>query len=141
MASFLLKEILERVLTDDGDWRTTLLRQWPDIVGNLHSRMALDRIDGSTLIVTVHDSHWMHQLFMMSRFLVQTINRNLGGNYVTHIRFYTKPLAARPVTVPPLRYQPRSIELASHHIKALALVPDEELREAMRTFLERCLQS
>ena len=82
-----IKAILNSFLNTHGDWRMELVRNWRTIVGDLSSKMSLEKVINRTIIIGVYDSHWMHEFYMLSDVILQKINEKLGGNFVKNIRF------------------------------------------------------
>jgi predicted nucleic acid-binding Zn ribbon protein len=84
--------VLARLLRELGledtarGWRA--VSEWPEMVGPRvasHSR-AVGFRDG-TLQVEVEGSAWMHELGVLKRELLRTINRRLGSELVRDVRF------------------------------------------------------
>ena len=69
------------------EWKLTIMEQWPTIVGALHDKMRLQRIQDSTVVIGVYDSRWMHELYYMQQLLLEKINQTLTSPRVTAIRF------------------------------------------------------
>lgn len=137
-----IKNIIQGLLEDSGDWRFYLLKNWEKIIGNLHAHVRLERIDKTTLILGVYQSSWMQELFLLSRILITTINQKLSHPYVTHLRFVTvAPLPVRLIKrQKQVIYKPGRTVLTKQEEKALACIADIELQKALRGFLARCTQ-
>jgi hypothetical protein len=138
----LIKELIEHFLTHNtSDWQLRLMRQWPDMVGNLHTKMSLEKIEGSVLKIGVYDSHWIPELFMLTPTMVRAINHKLGGTYIASMRFSLKEKkqksAQRPVT-PSIVY--RKVVLTTQQQQMLTTIKDDDLRSALKEYLIRCLQ-
>ncbi len=163
-----IKDILSSLLTTNNDWRLFLLQNWPTIVGNLHEKMRLEKIHDTTLIIGVYDSHWMHELFALSRVILRTINSKLDAPHVQKLHFRLAqqknlteniPSAkskksnslAYPSTRPSLilsgvegssygknRYAKKNLTSAERH--ALTKIHDTELQEHLKNFLARCIR-
>jgi hypothetical protein len=82
-----LKFAVEKFFDNYTDWRFTLLKNWQTVIGPLHIHMRLERIENDTLIIGVYDVHWMHELYMLTRTIIRTVNQGLGGSHVRHLRF------------------------------------------------------
>lgn len=123
------------------DWRLSLMKAWPDLVGPLATRMSINQIEDTALVIQVYDPHWLHELSMMKHQLLQVINRHLGSNKMQTIRFRLAPATkrtARPIVRKARLIKPDSLPAAcinhsESHLK------DDELRAAALDFLARCL--
>lgn len=83
-----ITRLLETFITQPADWRSHLVRNWQTIVGALHTRMCLEKIgEDGTLLLGVHDSRWMQELFYLTPTIMQTINTYFNHTYITRIRF------------------------------------------------------
>ncbi|MGC2310996.1 MAG: DUF721 domain-containing protein [Candidatus Babeliaceae bacterium] len=82
----LLKNIIP-TLFPQHDWRWRLLTHWQEVVGPLHTHMRLEKIDNDIVFIGVYDSHWMQELFMLSRDLLHTMNAKLDKPHINHLRF------------------------------------------------------
>lgn len=142
--ALLLKNLLESVLYHKHtDWQLYLIQNWADIVGTLHTRMYLEKIQNDTLFVGVYDPHWMHELFLLSSTLVRTINARLGADYIVRVRF--KLARQKQVRDIQKQVQEKQNDIVVAHVLSdkqkyvLAQVKDVELKEALQQFLFSCL--
>jgi predicted nucleic acid-binding Zn ribbon protein len=80
-----LFEQLGLARTAEG-WRA--VAEWPTVAGPRIARhtRALSFRDG-TLAVEVEGSAWMHELGFLGRELVRNLNRHLGADVVSDVRF------------------------------------------------------
>ena len=136
----LLKNFLDPYLVAQDDWRFFLLTNWSSIVGNLHTKMRLEKIQDDMLVIGVYNMHWMHELFMLSRSIIKTINAKLDQPYVTKVRFVIaeprekqKAKKIMKTSIPE-----RSYTLSQRERKVLDGIKDTELQEALKNFLVRC---
>lgn len=143
MSSFvLLKEVLEKNILKET-WKITLVSEWQTIVGPLATRMKLEKIEGSTLVVGVYNASWLHELSLLSTALLNMINDHFDKPYIHKIIFKTasrkKPLAVAATTnaVPPVKSL-KPIELSYAQKTVLARIEDLELRRLLRDFLSVC---
>jgi hypothetical protein len=83
----LVKQIVPRILRPKAEWHTVLLESWDAIVGSLKTRVRLEKIFEDTLIIGVHESHWMQELHLLSNVLIDSINQYLGERRVKQLRF------------------------------------------------------
>jgi hypothetical protein len=137
-----LKSLLNSVMSTEDDWRLRLVRQWPLIVGDLHGKMRLEKVAHDTVIIGVYDSHWMQELFMLSRVIIKTINEKLGANYVAKLRFIlasAKEIRKKKQSDAPINQKKRSAATMSPaQRKALSSVKDDQLQTILQQFFERC---
>ncbi len=136
-----IKPILESLLSVESDWRRFLLHNWNIIVGNLAVRMRLEQVHEDTLILGVYDSHWMHELFLLSNTIIRSVNKSLGHQRIVKVRF--RLIERRPSPKPirgetPVAQNIRSSLLTYEQQRALMCVKDRELQESLKSLLNRC---
>ncbi len=134
-----LKDLLAIVLQSSDSWQEKLLRDWPHYVGDLHSRMRLERIIQDTVYVGVYDVRWLHELHCLSFMIVDGINKKLGGAFIQKIIFRS----ARPKkTITRTHYCAATAEyvatLSEKEMKTLAEIKDRELQEALMHYRLKC---
>jgi len=124
-------------------WQMYLIQNWRTIVGNLHTRICLEKIQEDTIVVGVYDSHWMQELFLLNSMLLTMMNAHFDKPYIKQIRLKLakqnpenlkkkKKLTAAPAQ-PPL-----VINVTEEHRIALAQVKDSELQKILQDFLGYC---
>jgi hypothetical protein len=137
----LLKHVLPIVLDSSTDWRLYLLQNWQSIVGSLKTRIRLEKISDDTLIIGVYESHWMQELFLLSRVLISSINKHLGQQKITRLRFklveekHTRLIVCKTQD---MRYEVLVPHLTCEQKHALMHIKDEQLRNELTRFLARC---
>lgn len=134
-----LKSLLTSFLTSDNDWRKMLLQQWPDIIGQLHDKIRLEKIYDDHIVIGVYDHHWMHELYHMSRLILHTINQRLDRPRVKRIRFVLVSLKTKKVSQEnkqETHVATRSTKLTIHQQKALNVIADPELRRVLVMFVK-----
>jgi hypothetical protein len=138
--AFSLDALVQGLLGTDDDWRKRLVKEWPALVGDLHTRMRFEKISHDVLVIGVYDLHWMHELYMMSPMIVQAINEKLGGNFVAKIRFAvvnkTERTRKKRGSSDALHVQERP--LAEPQQKVLANVKDEHVQKLLSKLWQRC---
>lgn len=87
-----LKNVLQRALRDRGIGDELLgwdaVQQWPRIVGpRIAGRSRAVAYRQGVLTVEVDGSAWMHELGVLKRQLLRTLNRELGPNAVRELRY------------------------------------------------------
>jgi len=137
-----LKNLLPCVLKQE-EWKLQLLAQWPQIVGSLHTKICVKKIDKTTLIVGVYEASWLHELYYLSSVLLKTINTHLPSSELTAIKFVHAPVKKAPMMMP--TQQPHTIKLERKLIAltekeryALEKIKDEALKQVLHGFLSRC---
>jgi hypothetical protein len=138
-----LDALISKVLNISQDWRLQLLQNWASIVGSLKEHICLEHIYGNTVVIGVYESHWMHELTGLSRVLSQAINKSLGSEYVTQVKFklcsrraYHRP--ARPPLLCLEAQERAPLILTAEHTRMLESIADQALRRALLRFFTRC---
>lgn len=144
-----LRDLLGVVVPRPADWRIALIAGWQKAVGDLHTQMRLEKIEGSCLVVAVYDSHWMHELFMLTPVIIKTINEFLGSEEVAQMRFVLargrgrfsqyERYGTKSGPVPAQKMQRKRCVLGSRHEIALRSVKDNELQEVLKAFFDHCV--
>lgn len=142
--------LLHSFIAEKSCWRAHLLRDWNSIVGALHTRMCLEKIhEDGTLIIGVHDSRWMHELFYLSQEIIQTINAQLGQPHVMRIRLILsntkhspshrarKRRAATPAPPPTPAPAAHTRPLTPREQQALQRIEDPQLQEILSQIMQR----
>ena len=113
------------------------------IMGNLASRVSVEKVHDTSLVLGVNDTSWLQELYLLTPVIIKTINAHLEKPYITSLRFQQgksvkkiKPPAPKPAPV--LMKQP--VALTSQEKNALLSIKDVELKHAAQSFLHRCLQ-
>lgn len=135
-----LKNLLQTYLDHETDWKLSLIKNWPEIIGSLGSKISLEKVHEDTIVLAVYDSCWMQELYLLSPVLIASINKKLDQPRIKQVRFKQagkkkEKQAAAPIK--PIKPQ-REITLSSREITALNDVKDPSLREALKAFRIRC---
>lgn len=135
-----LDSLVASLLHADDDWRKRLAKEWPTLVGDLHTRMRFEKMSHDVLVIGVYDMHWMHELYMMAPMIVHALNEKLGGNFITKIRFVvvnkTERVHKRHTSTDALCASEKP--LAEPQKQALANVKDEHTQKALSKLWQRC---
>jgi hypothetical protein len=123
-------------------WQIYLIQNWRTIVGNLHTRICLEKIQGDTLVIGVYDVHWMQELFLLNSMLLEMINAHFDAPYIKQVRLRLAkkgPEQAKQVkkTIACAEQLPPAL-LTQQHREALAQVKDQELQTVLQDFLRHC---
>lgn len=136
-----VKDIIAGLLHQQNDWQVYLLQNWHTIVGNLHTRIRLEKIEHQLLIVGVYDSHWMHEMHMLAQPLIAQINSALEKPYIHKVRF--KLIQPENRTPKITKMQPivsKQYSLSLREQTVIARFKDNEMQNALKNFLIRCKQ-
>lgn len=136
-----LKSLLSNFFPEQKAWKQELLSNWQTIVGDLHKHVYIVNIKNDTLVLGVHDSNWLQELYLLSPVLIKTINNHLGESRIAQLRFKNggrkkEKRSAKRSTV-------RNVKKINVHLntiekKALEKIDDNELKTALKNFLIRC---
>lgn len=141
-----LQSLVHAYLQSDTDWRKRLMQEWPTMVGDLHTKMRLERIgQDATLIIGVYDIHWMQELHMLTPLIMQTINEKLGSDCVKKIRFKVADAATlhkAPSQATVLNHEDKKVQaviqsLTPEQQKALAALKDPGMQAALAKLWSR----
>lgn len=139
----LIKELLPTILPPATSWQRHLIAHWDTVVGDLKQYVFLEKIlDDTTLVLGVTNTLWMQELYYLSDVIIQKINSTLEYPHVKNIKFYYRPRKkiTRVFQPPPKKnLMPTSCVLTLPQKKALERIPDEQLQEALKRFLIRCM--
>ena len=134
-----LKNLLDTIIRPEKNWKTTLLYNWHDIIGDLHTKVHIQKIYDDTLILGVFHSSWMQELYLLSPLIIQTINERLEHPYIKQIRF--KHISSKKKITKTAQYamfSKKEVVLNQQDEYILAKIADPALREALRAFRIRC---
>lgn len=125
----------------NNQWKISLIKNWPKIIGNLHTKISLQKIYHNSVVIGVYDNHWMQELYLMSKLILKKINNHLKEPKITNIRFQylEKQTKKRSKKKQQLHFT-KPVHLSANEEKALQKIHDQELSTALKSFLERCLQ-
>ena len=136
----LIKDLIHTILPSDRDWKLKLLQEWSSIMGNLSSHVRLEKIQEDCLILGVYDSSWMQELYLLTPFLLQTINEKLDQPRIKQLRFkYVSSFKKEKKAFSSFSAKAHAtITLTKQEENALDAIGDPELKKALRSFLVRC---
>ena len=135
-----IKDIISTILSGQNDWKIKLIQNWPEIIGQLKSKVVLEKINTDSLVIGVYDSCWLQELYLLSPILLKKINKKLETQRFKRLRFkqvdvknYKKFEKAKPND-----YKKIVITLTKKEELALEKIKDSDLSIALRNFLVRC---
>jgi hypothetical protein len=137
-----IEQLLDKILSWDQSWHQTLIRNWHTIIGPLHSKVQLEKIEAESLVLGVYDSCWMQELYLLTPLLLRTINQKLDQPRIKQLRFKTvgKHKTRQAATQTTAIKKAKTVELTKREKDALQQVEDPQLQEALKRFLIRCYQ-
>lgn len=139
----LVKDCLPTVFNNVASWKIQLLSLWPNIIGRISDNVILDSIEGSTVVLAVKSSAWLHELNCLKTIIIEKINFALAGNYIDRIRLINKEYVNKKNKI--LHLQRKKAVFSNHFSlsasqeMALRNIVDLELKECLKQFLFRCL--
>ena len=73
--------------TQNDNWKVKLLSNWHIVVGDLSSKVTIEKIQKDSLTLGVRDSCWLQELYLISPVLLKTINQTLDHSRIKQLRF------------------------------------------------------
>lgn len=137
-----IEELIDKILAHDQSWHRDLIRNWNTIIGPLHSKVQLEKIEDSLLILGVYDSCWMQELYLLTPLLLRTINQKLDQPRIKQLRFKTVGRRHKKTEAQSRQIVKKHtvVVLNKHEQEALNNIKDPQLQEALKQFLMRCYQ-
>lgn len=137
-----IKSVLATLLPQETDWKRSLLSNWDTVIGNLKTKVRLEKVYDDTLVLAVADSCWLQELYLLSPMLIKTINAHLDEPRIKQLRFKKAGISTKTFTPQPTTQQKqyRPVTLTSQEQAALVAIKDPQLRSALEQFLVRCYQ-
>lgn len=127
---------MNAVLPRAHDWQTRLAREWPNAVGALSERMRLEQVKGTLLVIGVYDSHWISELFLLTPRIIEEINKFLGSNQVTQLRFVIakRTSSHKKTKISENSEQKPRARMSPRQEKVLSSIKDRQLHDALEKF-------
>ncbi len=142
-----LKELLPSVLKQTNNWKIDLLANWPSVIGNLKTKVTLEKIQDNCLVLSVADACWLQELYLLSPVLLRAINQKLDQPRIKRLRFKQSGIKKTPVAKSDFgnekkrkRQELKNITISPKEKIALKKIKDKHLAAAMKRFLTRCYQ-
>lgn len=130
------------MLKTENSWKIDLLQNWSDIIGSLNTKVKLEKIQDSTLVLSVADACLLQELYLLSPILLRTINEKLDQPRIKRLRFKQAGIKKikRKQASPQKRKKLNNVILSSKEEAALEKIEDKQLGNALKRFLIRCYQ-
>ena len=135
---------LSKALPPQHFWKVRLLKQWPTIIGKLHEKVSLYRVDETAVTLQVKHASLAHELLFLTEMLREKINEVIGCPRITAIHFRTQQSQRAPPSRAAARPSPHRINttppppLNQREKNALEVVESKELRSALSAFYSAC---
>jgi len=137
-----IKNFLHSFLKTDTNWKAQLLQNWPTIIGKLYDKVKLEKIQDTTLVLSVIDSCWLQELYLLSPVLLKTINERLDRPRIKRLRFKQAGIKEEKKKQATKKRKPiaKQTKLTETEQTALQKIEDKQLSSALQQFLHRCRQ-
>lgn len=137
-----IKSLFKTLISPEQHWKLNLLNNWATIIGAAGAHVHVEKISDDTVVLSVTDSCWMHELYLLSGLLLKKINQNLDQPRIKHLRFKQAGVRKKKSTIPNQKVTPiyKTVLLSPHEHNALTKIKDPHLSDALKQFLIRCYQ-
>jgi len=137
-----IKTFLHSLLQKEASWKVKLLQSWPSVIGKLHTKVKLEKIQETTLVLSVADSCWLQELYLLSPVLLKTINEKLDRPRIKRLRFKQAGIKEKKKkkAAPKRKKSVKQIQLNKTEQQALHKIDDKQLSALLEKFLKRCHQ-
>jgi len=141
-----VKKILDGLLqpsNQEDSWKINLIKNWPNIIGSLHEKISLHKINAKTIVVGVYDSSWTQELYLLSKLILHKINSSLDRPRIESLRFQCiEKITHQSKKKHRQVYKNIFIKkpLKTEQRNALQKIQDPQLAQALQDFLQKCQQ-
>ena len=138
-----IKNIIHTVFSKKNNWKIQLLQHWPKIIGELQTKVRLEKIHKDSLVLGVYDSCWLQELYLLSPILLKRINQKLENQTFKRLRFKQVGIKKRKKIKQNKRGEipvNKKVTLTSKQEETLKKIRDPDLCDALKNFLIRCYQ-
>lgn len=147
-----VKNILNSLLQPSDQkeaWKINLIKNWPTIIGSLHEKVSLQKINATSVVLGVYDSSWIQELYLLSKLILKKINNHLDRPRIETLRFQcvedsysTKSADKRREQALKQKskkiYKEHALPLKPQEFLALQKIRDPQLSDALQGFLRKC---
>ena len=136
-----IKNLLGSLLDFKGiHWHMSLIQQWPILIGALHNRVHIQRIQQDVLILGVYETHWIQELFLLSHEIIESVNTFLKEPKIRQVRFVVieKRQTLQKITGKSRAQEKHASSLTNKQKDALLQIQDDQLKVALTDFWQRC---
>ncbi|MDZ4330317.1 MAG: DciA family protein [Flavobacterium sp.] len=139
-----VKNILDSLLQPSSQteaWKMNLIKNWPTIIGSLHEKVSLQKINATSVVLGVYDSCWIQELYLLSKLILKKINNSLDRPRIETLRFQCIEKKEHIVQKKAaMQRTERITALKPKEISALQKIHDPELSAALEGILRKCQQ-
>ncbi len=139
-----VKNILDSLLQPSSQteaWKMNLIKNWPTIIGSLHEKVSLQKINATSVVLGVYDSCWIQELYLLSKLILKKINASLDRPRIETLRFQCIEKKEQIAQKKAAMQRPeRTTALKPKEILALQKISDPELSAALEGLLRKCQQ-
>lgn len=139
-----VKNILDLLLqpsVQNEAWKLNLIKNWPTIIGSLHEKVSLQKINATSVVLGVYDSSWIQELYLLSKLILKKINSHLDRPRIETLRFQCIEKKEQTIKRKPMLQRPEiKIILKPQESAALQKIQDPQLQAALQGFLRKCQQ-
>lgn len=143
-----IKNILNKLFTEQTHWQGYLLTQWPLILGSLKDHVTLEKMHQDTIVVSVSNSSWLHELYMLSDMLKDKINSHLPTPQVKTIRFIIKQRkqvqetrTVKNTAQPHIQHEKHQLTMRQEQALQRLSEKNPSLADAAQTYLYKCIST
>ena len=133
----ILDSLLQPSLQKEA-WKINLIKNWPTIIGSLHEKVSLQKINATSVVLGVYDSSWIQELYLLSKLILKKINSNLDRPRIETLRFQCIEKKEHVVKKQFFVQQELKRALKPQETLALQKIHDPQLSAALQSLLQRC---
>jgi len=135
-----IKNVINSVFSKKNNWKIQLLQHWPKIIGELKTKVRLEKIHKDSLVLGVYDSCWLQELYLLSPILLKRINEKLENRAFKRLRFKQVGIKQKRKTKQHKKgvLIRKKVMLTSKQEETLKKIKDPDLCDALKNFLQRC---
>jgi hypothetical protein len=139
-----IKDCLLNIIPREHAWKITLFQNWENIIGNLKTKVIIEKIKDDILFLGVTHPAWAQELHLLSPMLKTKVNTCLGQEKIKSIRI-------KLVSVKLQKQKPKfdkcvkdnlsefiCKKLSNPEQNVLNRLTDNDLRNIMHEFYLRC---
>ncbi len=147
-----VKETLTKLLEykdNKNHWKHLIIINWKDIIGKMHDQISIEKIEKDLIVLSVSNSSLMNQIFFLTNIIQNKINKLIKSDKIKRVRlklrkeniFNKKKIYFKINKYNKLQNNLKNnIQLSTKENLALNKIKDKNLAQALKYFLEKCLQ-
>jgi hypothetical protein len=138
-----LSLLLHTFLTKDHNWKIILLKNWKNILGSLHNKVIILKIEKHMIVLGVNHPTLSQELFLLSDTLKKKINSLFKEDKIQYIRFKTLTFTEKTQYYKKHKKnnpqeQVQYFCLTKNEYKILSQIKDDKLKRNLKEFYFRC---